>query len=139
MRFEVPQFIEVEDKIFGPLTFKQFIYLAGGVGFAVILYLTLPFFFVIVLGGPVLALSAALAFYKINNRPFILTLQSAFNYFFKNKLYLWKKEPKKIKKKVIEEEAIAPYVPKLSESKLKDLAWSLDIRESLYEDENQVK
>ncbi len=32
MRFEVPQFIDVEDKIFGPFTFKQFLYLAGGAG-----------------------------------------------------------------------------------------------------------
>ena len=32
MRFQVPQFIEIESKIFGPLTFKQFIYLAGGGG-----------------------------------------------------------------------------------------------------------
>lgn len=31
MQFQVPQFIEVEDKIFGPLTFKQFVYIAGGV------------------------------------------------------------------------------------------------------------
>ena len=44
MRFEVPQFIEVEDKIFGPFTWKQFIYLAGGAGAAVTLYLMLPFF-----------------------------------------------------------------------------------------------
>ena len=44
MRFQVPQFIEVEDKIFGPLTFKQFVYVTGGVGLAVILFLFLPRF-----------------------------------------------------------------------------------------------
>ena len=43
MRFEVPQFIEIEDKIFGPLTWKQFIYLAGGAGFGVIAFFLLPF------------------------------------------------------------------------------------------------
>ena len=32
MMFSVPQFIDVEDKIIGPLTLKQFIYLAGGAG-----------------------------------------------------------------------------------------------------------
>jgi hypothetical protein len=42
MRFQVPQFIEVEDKIFGPLTVKQFIYLAGGAGLVFILYHFLP-------------------------------------------------------------------------------------------------
>ncbi|TSC61742.1 MAG: SsrA-binding protein, partial [Parcubacteria group bacterium Athens0416_74] len=32
MQFQVPQFIEVEDKIVGPLTFKQFVFIAGGLG-----------------------------------------------------------------------------------------------------------
>ena len=36
MRFEVPQFVDIEDKIFGPLTFKQFIYIAGGAGVSVV-------------------------------------------------------------------------------------------------------
>ena len=30
MQYQVPQFIEVEDKIFGPLTFKQLVYVVGG-------------------------------------------------------------------------------------------------------------
>jgi len=30
MRHEVPQFIDIEDKIFGPLTFFQGLYLLGG-------------------------------------------------------------------------------------------------------------
>src|SRR3989344_2665997 len=34
MEYQVPQFIEVEDKIIGPLTLKQFIYLAGEAGFS---------------------------------------------------------------------------------------------------------
>ena len=43
MQFQVPQFIEIEDKIFGPLTFKQFIYLAGGVGASIVLWLYIPY------------------------------------------------------------------------------------------------
>ena len=38
MRFLVPQFIEVEDKLFGPLSFRQFVYLVGSIGFAGALY-----------------------------------------------------------------------------------------------------
>ena len=38
MRFQVPQFIEVEDKIFGPMTLKQFIYMAGGAGLSFLIY-----------------------------------------------------------------------------------------------------
>ena len=138
MRFEVPQFIDVEDKIFGPLTFKQFIYVAGGVGFSVIAYLLLPFFFAIIIAGPVLILSAALSFFKVNDRPFIQVLESAFYYITNKRLYVWKKEDKKITKKV-DKTSTTPFVPKLSENKLKDLSWSLDIKESLYGDDTQVK
>jgi len=140
-RYQVPQFIEVEDKIFGPLTFRQFIYLAGGIGFVVVLYSFLPSFLAIIIGGPIAMLGAALAFIKINNRPFVNAAESFLKFLLNKKLYLWKKEPKKItKKETPDKTAPVLRVPKLSESKLKDLAWSLDIQESIYSGtENQQK
>ncbi len=92
MRFEVPQFIEIEDKIVGPLTWKQFIYLAGGVGIIVILFLSLPFLFFILFGLPLGALSGALAFHRVNNRPFSIFLESAVSFFTHTRLYLWRRE-----------------------------------------------
>src|SRR3989344_563617 len=96
MRYQVPQFIEVEDKIFGPLTLKQFIYLAGGAGLSFVVYRIIGSFIVsaipIIL---ILSFSAALAFYKINNKPFIYIIEAAFKYLFSNKLYIWKKEENK--------------------------------------------
>ena len=92
MRFQVPQFIEIESKIFGPLTFKQFIYLAGGAGVIFLLYITLPFFLAVMLIAPVGAFAIALSFYKVHNRPFIKVTESAFRYFTAPKIYVWKKE-----------------------------------------------
>jgi hypothetical protein len=140
MRFEVPQFIEVEDKIFGPLTFKQFVYLGGGAGIAYAVYALLsgflPLFILIIPIIAILAFSAALAFYQINNKPFIVILESALRYAVGNKLYIWKKENKKAAPKAVmgEDAAVAAgmMVPKLSESKLKDLGWSLDVKDSIY-------
>jgi|SRR5581483_12202064 len=132
MRFQVPQFIEVEDKIFGPLTLKQFIYLLGGAGISFIIYNIIGSLFIsVILILPVMAFSLALAFYKINNKPFINVVESAFYYFFGSKLYIWKKVEKSVVAKKVEQ-AQAPdfYVPKLSDSKLKDLTWSLDIKQS---------
>jgi len=130
MRFQVPQFIEVEDKIFGPLTIKQFIYLAGGAGLCFILYTYLNFFIAILAIIPVASLAVALAFYKVNNRGFITVLESGFKYLLSNKLYIWKKTPNKPEQKGQEKSPTEPlYVPKLSESKLKDLTWSLDIND----------
>ncbi len=136
MRFQVPQFIEIEDKIFGPLTIKQFIYIAGGAGLSFILFRFLYLPIAILLIVAVIGLSLALAFYQINNKPLIYIAQSAFGYFVSNKLYLWKKKDKtkQTQQTPIEKMGInqAPiYVPKLSESKLHDLTWSLDIKESL--------
>lgn len=131
MRFQVPQFIEVEDKIFGPLTVKQFVYVAGGAGLCFIIYTYLNFFIAILLIIPVAALALALAFYKVNNRNFITVLESGFYYLLSNKLYIWKKVPKKPEVNTpTKTETATPYVPKLSDSKLKDLTWSLDINDS---------
>ena len=130
MRFQVPQFIEVEDKLFGPLTFKQFIYVAGGVGICVILFTLLPNFFALLISVPIVVFALALAFYKVNERPFVQVVESFFKYHLGNKLYIWKREEKMpvAKKETRPLEQI--YVPKLSESKLKELTWSLDIKEN---------
>ena len=135
MRFQVPQFIEIEDKIFGPLTIKQFIYIAGGAGLCFILFRFLPLIIVIPLGIIILGFSLALAFYPVNGKPLINMAQSAFGYFFSSKLYLWKKKDKIAEKaKEVESKGGSQspvYIPKLSQSKLHDLTWSLDIKESL--------
>src|SRR5690348_4752628 len=134
MQFQVPQFIEVEDKIFGPLTFKQFVYLGGGAGACYIIWRMLPLF----IAGPVMILvggfAAALAFMQFNGRPFIMALENAFFYVIHAKLYLWNNERKARSQKEAEKAAAqAPnvYIPKLSESRLHELAWSLDIKERI--------
>ena len=134
MQFKVPQFLEIEDKIFGPFTFKEFVYLAGGAGLCFILYKLLG----LLLGAiPILAVAAfaiALARYRPNNKPFINMIESGFNYMVQSKLYIWKK-PKTIKKKVnsAEEQETANRknmnrdMVRLGGNKLRDLAWSLDV------------
>lgn len=92
MRFEVPQFIEVEDKIIGPFTWKQFVYLAGGTGAAIMLYILLPFFLFLLAAGPIVALAAGLAFFPVNNRPLSVLLESMVKYITSSRLYLWKKQ-----------------------------------------------
>ncbi len=140
MRFQVPQFIEVEDKIFGPLTLKQFIYLAGGGGLSFIVYIFLNNFFLSVLPiVAIMAVSAGFAFYKVNSKPLINIVEYAFKYYLGNKLYIWKKQertPSEAMAKDIKNYA-AVMVPKISNSKLKDLTWSLDIKESMYSNQKQ--
>lgn len=139
MQFHVPQFIEVEDKIIGPLTFKQFVYVAGGCGLAFVLWQLLP----AIIAAPFVAISigtgVALAFFKYNGQPLIVSLEHGFYFLLSSKLYLWDTERKKQKKAAAKKaqqaagqlpsETLA--IPKLSQSKLHELAWSLDIKEKL--------
>jgi hypothetical protein len=131
MRFQVPQFIEIEDKIVGPLSLKQFLYLAGGAGMSFVAYRMLPLFIYIIVIPALIAFSLALAFYKYNNKPFIDLVDAGIKYYLGEKLYIWKK-----REHVIEQKTKDPtptpqmYVPRLSDSKLKELTWSLDIKEN---------
>ena len=132
MQFKVPQFLDIEDKIFGPFTFRQFVYIAGGGGVCFVLYKLLGF----VLGAiPILIVAGfagVLAFYRPNNKPFINMLESSFKYATGSKLYVWQRRKKKPLAKNASPEAAAgahgEYGDvKLGTSKLKDLAWSLDV------------
>ncbi|MEI6400375.1 MAG: PrgI family protein [bacterium] len=128
MQFKVPQFIDIEDKIFGPLTWKQALYLAGGAGLTYLSLKLLPSF----LGLPVAVffagLALMLAFYKINDQPFIVILQSWLSYSVSNKLYIWK-QPGQKKKEIIKKDQtpVSGTNHKLTEEKLRDIAWSLDV------------
>lgn len=134
MQFQVPQFIEVEDKIFGPLTFKQFVFLAGGAGMVYLAWRILPFIVAIPIMLLVGCLALALAFFQYNGRPFLFAIETFFYYALRSKLYLWSNETRK---KAAPQVAAAGatgrelYIPHLSDSKLHDLAWSLDIKERL--------
>jgi len=135
MQFQVPQFIEVEDKIFGPLTFKQFVYVLGGLGASYLIYRLLPLFLAAPLILAVAGGAASLAFLEYNGRPFILSVENAFYFLIHTKLYLWNNERRAKKTVAQKTEDIAKvgqvYIPKLSESKLHELSWSLDINERI--------
>lgn len=131
-QFQVPQFITVEDKVIGPFTIKQFLYLGGGGLLIVGIYMFFELFIVILVGIPIAAFAAALAFLKINEQPFPTIVKNAVFYFLKPRLYLWRQEQKKVKKTALptrQEEPRVKNIPTVSESKLADLAWSLDIKE----------
>jgi hypothetical protein len=131
MQYHVPQFLEVEDKIFGFITLKQFLYILGGVAISYLAYTYLKIYFALPVIVMFLSFSLALAFYRPYNKPFMFMVEAFITYASSPRLYIWKKEAKQPKssskgKKV---EAVGVYVPPLSESNLKDLAWSLDIKE----------
>jgi hypothetical protein len=130
MKFQVPQFIDMEDKIFGPLSFKEFAYIAGGCGLAYILYRFIPSTLIaFVFMAPVLGFAAALAFYRPNNKPFIEMVQAALIFTMGKKLYTWQKQDKPLRTKEVDtsyNSGTAMSAPILSENKLTSLSRDLD-------------
>ncbi len=92
MQFQVPQFIETEDKIVGPLTLTQFLYIAAGGGLCFILFFFLQtpiwLFFVLL----IMPASVSLAFVKINGQSLPTVLLAAFGYYWKPRFYVWQRE-----------------------------------------------
>lgn len=133
MRFDIPQFIDIEDKLFGNLTFKQFIYVIGGLGWVFIMWSLLPLFLAILISAPVVTLAALLAFKPVGGRPFSVTLESGIKYLFGSKLYLWKKERAKtvkIQTTSFNEKDILNNlkIPRINTGKLDSLSWALDVK-----------
>lgn len=91
-QFQVPQFIDTEPKIVGPLTIKQFAYIgiAGMIGFFLFFFLKLAIWLpiVVVLG----LIACAFAFLKYNGRPFASLFVNAALYIWRPKLYLWQRK-----------------------------------------------
>ena len=92
MRFQVPQFIETETKIVGPLTWKQFIWVALGVGLLLILFRLLTGPLLIFISIVVTAVFGGLAFLRIEEMTLIEYLMKALSFTFGPKKYLFKKE-----------------------------------------------
>lgn len=96
MQFKVPQNIDMEDRIIGPLTLSQFMYLLFG---GVILYILfnklilagLGFLFWI-LAIPIGLFSFAMAFLRVNDRPFPAFVLAAIKFFSKPRQRVWQHE-----------------------------------------------
>ena len=127
MLISVPQHIDVEDKIVGPLTAKQLGWVAAlGVILLIMWNMTSkPVFFIF--GFPLSVLFIALAFYRPYGQPLGSFLIFGIMYFFRPKVYFWKRTPQKNvseqKKQVVENHQVQKQIT--SES-LRELAVLLD-------------
>jgi hypothetical protein len=132
MQFQVPQFTELEDKVIGPLTLKQFLYLLGAGVIIFILYKFLNLFLVIILSIPVAGVAILLAFVKVNNQPFISTAKNFFGFLRKPDFYVWRKSISKTKKQeeiplIIEKAPTKQKIKPVSKESLQDLGWRVEI------------
>jgi len=94
MQFQIPQFIEVENKIVGPLSLKQFFFLAAAGSISFILFFFLAFWLWIIVALLLGSAAVALAFIKYNGRPLHQLVFSAAGFFWRPRLYLWQRRQK---------------------------------------------
>lgn len=89
-QFIIPQFIDVEDKIIGPITIRQFIIILVGFLIIAIFYKLFDFSLFITFGLLTLAITGVFAFLKINGRPFHYFVLNLFQTFKRSRLRTWR-------------------------------------------------
>lgn len=136
----MPQFIERETKIVGPLTFKQFGFIggAGAVIFILYFFVKIPLLF-IPLALAVAGIGLTLAFVKIGAKTFPEFLLSMLQFTAGPKTYIWRKgqlaqsQQQKQQAKIIPpKKDEAPEKPKFNlttKSKLQDLSTKVTTQE----------
>ncbi|MFA7308986.1 MAG: PrgI family protein [Patescibacteria group bacterium] len=93
-QYKIPQNIDIEDKILGPFTLRQFLYMIGGGSLLYILFLSFGqsnFTLFVLIALPVALLVFALVFIRVNEQPFLGFLQSFIIYSLDPKIKIWKK------------------------------------------------
>lgn len=128
-QFIVPQFIDVEPKILGPITIRQFVLIVIGM---IILFLSFRygdigfFLLMVMLVGPAVLL---FGFLKVNGAPFHYFLLNLTNSYSKPRLRVWNKNLLDIETKELKTTKTAKNIPikaPLSRSRLAELSLVVD-------------
>jgi len=93
MHYNVPQFIDLEDTIVGPLTAKQVLWLFGMAAALLVVWMaTGDWIFFLIVAAPVAIIFLALAFYRPNGQPFVKFITHIILFLIKPKIYMWKRD-----------------------------------------------
>lgn len=134
MRFTVPQFIEHEAKIVGPLTFKQFLFIGAAGVICFVLYFSLGklnFLLFLLISIILLIGSLVLAFLQIGGRGVPTILGNLLRFSLGSKVYIWKKKEKQVivfKKEDVEKEIEEAPLKIPENSRLKKLRTEIETK-----------
>lgn len=92
MQFQVPQFIESEDRIVGVLTLRQFGYLCLAGVFSAILYFTVNIVAWIMFSIVLMSIALIIGFVKIQGQDMLRIGTAYLRYFWRPQHYVWKRE-----------------------------------------------
>jgi hypothetical protein len=106
MLFNVPQYIDVEDKIAGPLTAKQLLWMFGCGAALLVLWTILDKGAFFLAAIPIVFVFAAFAFYRPYGQPLLNFVGSGILFIFRPKIYSWRRIPGSYKKPARKREEI---------------------------------
>ena len=92
MQFQVPQYIDVEDHIVGPLTLKHFFYIATGFLTIFVTFFVLVTWLWLITSVVIGTASLAFALVKYNGRPLTTVTLAAIRYYMGGRTYTWQKD-----------------------------------------------
>src|SRR5579872_2467120 len=92
MQFQVPQFIETEDKVVGPFSLRQFAYVGAACVVTAIFYFMVATWLAILAGIIFIGGALAVSFIKVEGRPLSTIIMSAANFYWKPQTYVWQPE-----------------------------------------------
>jgi len=140
--FTVPQFIDVEDKIIGPITARQFIIMLSGFMFMVLFYRVFDFSLFIFSSILTFAVTGVFAFFKINGMAFHFFVLNFVQTLKRPSLRVWDNvyNAMRINEREIEDNSDSNYLPPpppkvFSKSRLSELSLIVDTR-GVYRGEN---
>ena len=143
MQFKVPQKIDIEDKIIGPLSMVQFVYAVVGGFLTYTVFTKLPAPFGWFLGFIVGILTFMVVFVKINGHPFTHFLRNALIYFVSPKTRIWHKGDSDVSVQIYQPAAqkkVDPYASKhYNKADFERLAQVLDKRGQVSGNEMIIK
>ena len=92
MQFQVPQYIDVEDHIVGPLTLKQFFYIASGFLAIFVSFFILATWLWLITSVVIATAALSFALVKYNGRPLMTVTVAALRYYMGGRTYVWQKD-----------------------------------------------
>ena len=93
MQYPIPQNVDIEDKLIGPLTLKQFLYLLAGGILEFIWFSMFDMELFVLISIPTVGLAVAFAFVKIYDKPFIDFLLIMARFTVTSRRRVWKRVP----------------------------------------------
>lgn len=128
MHYNVPQFIDIEDKIVGPFTAKQLLWMFALAAILFIMWMMIDSKFNFVVGAiPVSVIFLGLAFYRPYGQPLSRFIASMFLFIVKPKIYMWRRggEARRIVK-IKRADNVAPVKRIMHQKEVYDLSKILD-------------